>query len=139
MVTRGNRRTMHGHSQQQVHYAWSLTARGALCMVTHSKRCTMHGHSRQQVHYAWSLAATGALCMVTRGNRTLCVVTRGNRCTMRGHSRQKVHYACSIGRHTHKTTVDAGVTDDSHSAYSSRVTGVGRAGDCACDHHVTTK
>ena len=96
MVTRGNRCTMHGHSRQQVHYAWSLVAR--------------------QVHYAWSLMTTGALC----------VVTHSKRCTMRGHSRQKVHYACSIGRHTHKTTIDAGVTDDSHSAYGSRVTGVGR-------------
>ena len=66
-------------------------------------------------------------------------MTHGNDAVMRGHSRQEVHNACSIGGHTHKTTVDAGVTDDSHSTYSSRVTGVGRAGDCACDHHMTIK
>ena len=96
--------------------AWPLTARGN----------------------AWSLAATGALCMVTRGNR--CTMHgHSQQEVMCGHSRQQVHYTCSIGRHTHKTTVDAGVTDDSHSAYSSRVTGVGRAGDCACDIHMTTK
>lgn len=68
---------------------------------------------------------------------TVWVPERPQKEGVQGHSRKEVHNARSIGGHTHETTVDAGVVDDSHPAHGSRVTAAGVAGGRACDCHMT--